>query len=87
MGAIITSHVGSFTIDLNGISADRIKARIKTEDIRSVVADTDGATVEIIFSSGEIQAFPYQAIESIDGDTSITSQAILYDKMEVIIFG
>jgi hypothetical protein len=86
MGAIITSHTGSFTIDLNGVSVDRSKARIKNEDIRSVVADTDGVTVEIIFTSGEIQAFPYQAIESIDGDTDISTQAILYDKMEAIIF-
>jgi hypothetical protein len=87
MGAIITSHVGSFTIDLNGVSADRKKARIKTVDVRSVVADTDNISVEIVFTSGEIQRFPYQAIESIDGDTNISTQDILYDKMETIIFG
>jgi hypothetical protein len=88
MGIVVTSHTGgSFTIDLNGLSADRTKARIKTEDIRSVVADTDGATVEIVFTNGEIQAFPYQAVDEIDGDTNISTQAILYDAMEFIIFG
>jgi hypothetical protein len=86
MGAIITSQVGSFTIDLNGISADRNKARIKTEDIRSVVSDSDNVSVEVVFTSGEIQRFPFQAIESIDGDTDISSQAILYDKIESIVF-
>jgi hypothetical protein len=86
MGIVVTSHVGSFTIDLGGLSADRKKARIKTEDIRSVVADADNACVEIIFTSGEIQVFSYAVVDEIDGDTSITSQDILYDKMEAIIF-
>ena len=85
-GAVITFHADSFTIELNDLSNERKKARIKLLDIRSLVAGKDDATVEIVFSNGEIQAFPYQAVDDIDGDTNITSQAILYDKLEAKIF-
>ena len=86
MGIVITSHSDSFTIDLNGVSTDRKKARIKLTDVRSLVADTDNTTVEVVFSSGEIYSFPFQAIAEIDGDTAISSQEVLYNKMEAIIF-
>jgi len=86
MGIKITSHVDSMTVDLGGLSADRKKARIKNSDIRSLVADTDNATVELVFSSGEIYSFPFIVVDEIDGDTAITSQDILYNKMEAIIF-
>ena len=87
MGIVITSHTNSFTIDLGGLSADRKKARISYADIRSLAADTDDATVEVIFSSGEIYKFPFQAITSIDGDTDFDTQDKLYNKLEAIIFG
>ena len=86
MGIKVTSHIDSITVDLGGLSADRKKARIKFSDIRSLVADTDNATVELVFSSGEIYSFPFLVVDSIDGDTDISSQDILYDKMETIIF-
>jgi hypothetical protein len=86
MGIVITSHTDSFTIDLGGLSAERKKARIHFTDIRSLVADTDNATVEIVFSSGEIYSFPFVVVDEIDGDTNISTQDILYDKMEAIIF-
>jgi hypothetical protein len=59
MGMIITSDTSSFTVDLNGLSADRKKARIKICQVRSVVSDTDDISVEIVFTNGEIQVFPY----------------------------
>ena len=86
MGIKITSHANSLTVDLRGLSQDRKKARIKFSDIRSLVADTDDATVEMVFSSGEIYSFPFVVVDEIDGDTDISSQNILYDKMEDIIF-
>ncbi len=82
----ITFHADSFTVELNGLSADRKKARIKLSSIRSLVADADDICVEIVFNNGEIQMFPYTAVDEIDGDTNITSQDILYDKMEAKIF-
>ena len=86
MGLVITSHTNSITIDLGGLSTDRKKARIKKSEIRSIVSDTDNMTVEIVFTNGEIQSFPFVVVDEIDGDTSITTQDILYDKMEAIIF-
>ena len=88
MGIVITTSTDglSFSIDLGGLSSDRKKARIKVGDIRSVTQSTDNATVEIVFSNGEIQGFPYTIVDEIDGDTNITTQDILFDKMEAIIF-
>jgi hypothetical protein len=89
MGIVITSDLAKncFEIDLGGLSSDRKKATICINDIRSVVADTDNATVEIVFTNGEIQSFPYIVVDEIDGDTDISSQEILYDKMKTIKFG
>ena len=86
MGMVINFHVDSFTVDLNGLSADRKRARIKFVDIRSLTELTDNVTVEIVFTNGEIQGFPYSAVTSIDGDTNISSQDILYNKMEAKLF-
>ena len=85
MGLIIITHTDSLTVDLNGFSKDRKKARIKYSDIRSLVADTDDMTVELVFSSGEIYSFPYVAVASVDGVTP-TSQDNLFELMEVKIF-
>ena len=73
MGIVITSNLAknNFEILLNGISADRKKATICLNDVRSVVADTDDATVEIVFTNGEIHKFPYTLVDEIDGDTNI----------------
>jgi hypothetical protein len=89
MGIVVTSNLAKncFEIDLGGVSADRKKATICISDIRSVVADTDNATVEIIFTNGEIQKFPYTIVDEIDGDTNISSQEILYQAMKTIKFG
>lgn len=89
MGIIITSDLpkNCFEIDLGGLSADRKKATICINDIRSVVADVDNATVEIVFTNGEIQKFPFTVVDEIDGDTNISSQEILYTKMVNIKFG
>ena len=86
MGMIITSDATTFCVNLNGLSADRKLAKIRISDIRSVVTDTDDASVEIIFSNGEIQVFPYTVVDEINGDTNITSQDILFNKIEAIIF-
>lgn len=86
MGIVITNHTDSFTVDLGGLSADRKKARIKKSNIRSLVADTDDATVELIFTSGEIYSFPYTSVDEVNGNTDITSQDKLYNAMEPIIF-
>jgi hypothetical protein len=88
MGIVITSDAvnNCFEIDLGGLSADRLKATVCLRDIRSVVADTDGATVEIVFTNGEIQKFPYNVVDEIDGDTNISSQEILYQKIKSIKF-
>ena len=86
MGMTITTHTDSFTIDMGGLSKDRKKARVKYNDIRSIVTDTDNETVEVVFSSGEIYYFNFNVIDSIDGDTNISSQDILYDKIEAILF-
>lgn len=85
MGLTITTHTDSFTVDLGGLSADRKYARIKYSDIRSLVADTDDSTVELVFSNGEIYSFPYQAVDSIDG-TKPTSQDNLFQLMEAKLF-
>lgn len=81
----ITNHTNSFTVDLGGLSADRKYARIKYSDIRSLVADTDDATVEIVFSSGEIYSFPFQVVASVDG-VQPTSQDHLFQLMESKLF-
>ncbi len=86
MGIVITKHTDSFTVDLGGLSADRKKARIRITTVRSIVADLDGVTVEVVFSNGEINSFPFVAVDSIDGDTDITSQDKLYDAMNLLIF-
>ena len=85
MGLTITTHANSLTVDLGGLSADRKKARIKFSDIRSLVADTDDATVEIVFSSGEIYSFPFQAVDAVDG-VQPTSQEHLFSLMEAKLF-
>lgn len=85
MGLIITTHTDSLTVNLNGLSKDRKKARIKFSDIRSLVADTDDSTVELVFSSGEIYSFPFEAVESVDG-VQPTSQENLFDLMESKLF-
>lgn len=80
----ITTHTDSMTVDFNGMSQDRKKARIKYDAIRSIVADTDDASVEIVFTSGEIYKFPYTAIE---WDTvACTDQDDLYGKVESKVF-
>lgn len=86
MGATITFHTNSFTIDLGGINPDRSMARIKLDAIRSITKCTDGDSVEVVFRDGEIQGFPHQVIDDIDGDTNISSQDILYSKLEAKIF-
>lgn len=85
MGLVITTHTKSFTVELNGLSVDRKKARIKYEDIRSLVTLTDNATVNIIFTNGEIYGFPFQAVTTIDG-VGVTDQDDLFDTMEAKIF-
>ena len=85
MGLVITTYTDSMRVDLNGLSADRKYARIKYSDIRSLVADTDDATVEIVFSSGEIYSFPYTAIDSVDGVTP-TDQDHLFTLIETKLF-
>lgn len=89
MGIVITSDLpkGYFEIDLGGVSADRKKAAICIKDIRSIVADTDNVSVEVVFTNGEIQVFPYTVVDEIDGDTDISTQEILYTKMKTIKFG
>jgi len=85
MGLTITTHTDSLTVDLGGLSADRKYARIKYSDIRSLVADTDNATVELVFSSGEIYSFPFQAIDSVDGVVPV-SQDNLFQMIEAKLF-
>jgi hypothetical protein len=85
MGLVITTHTDSLTVNLNGLSKDRKKARIKYSDIRSLVTDTDDMTVELVFSSGEIYSFPYVAVANIDG-VQPTSQEHLFELMEIKLF-
>lgn len=86
MGIVVTKHIDSITVDLGGLSSDRKKARIRLNDIRSITQSTDDETVEVIFSSGEINGFRYMVVESVDGDTDITTQEKLYNAMSLIIF-
>ena len=86
MGIVVTKHTDSITVDLGGISQDRVKARIKLDSIRSITQSTDTVTVEIIFTNGEIQGFPWMYVDSIDGNTDITDQDKLYNAMELILF-
>jgi hypothetical protein len=51
-----------------------------------VCAYTGDSSVEIVFTNGEIQKFPYTVVDEIDGDTNITTQEILYSKMVAIKF-
>jgi len=85
MGVIITTHADSFSIDLNGVSNDRKKARIKYSDIRSLVADKDEKCVELVFSSNEIYYLDYNSIDELDG-TAPTDQDDLYSRLEAKIF-
>lgn len=85
MKAVITTHTESFTIELNDLATDpsqRKKARIDFKDIRSLAKRNDDKTIEIIFTNGEIKGMSYENIDEIDGDTDITSQSILYNKLE-----
>lgn len=87
MGVIITSTTDSFKIYLNGNSTDRKFTRTKYESIRSLVKDTDDECVEFVFNDSAIQYLNYTDVDSIDGDNDISSQDILYDKLEAKIFG
>ena len=89
MGAIITSDSASnsIRIDLDGLSTERKSSRIKLDHIRSIVPLEDDETIEVIFTNGEIYTVNYLAVESIDGDTNISSQQILNDKFDLIVFG
>jgi hypothetical protein len=86
MGMKITFNTNSFTVDLGGLSADRKKAIIHNSEIRSLVESTDTVSVELVFSNGEIQSFPYLVVDSIDGDTNIDSQDKLYNTMAAKLF-
>ena len=84
MGIVIVSYTTAFDVDLGGLSADRKEARIRKNDVRSVVMDTDDITVELVFSSGEIYKFPYSSVDSVDG-TAPTDQAHLYSLMNTVL--
>ena len=87
MGLVITDLTNRFEVELNGLSADRKRARIRKASIRSVVEASDNSTVEIVFDNGEIQRFPYQVVDSVAGDTDMTSQDKLYLAVDTLIFG
>ena len=86
MGLVITTHTDSLSIDLGGLSSERKFARIKYNYIRSITKSTDDKTVSIIFTNGEIYGFSYELVDEVDGDTNITSQDILYNKIESKLF-
>jgi len=86
MGIVVTKHIDSITVDLGGVSSDRKKARIKLDSIRSITESTDDITIEMIFTNGEIQGFPYTIVDSVDGNTDITTQDKLYNAMELVLF-
>lgn len=87
MGIIITSTADSFKIDLNGESLDSDFVRIRYSSIRSLKRSTDNETVTFVFDGGEHHLTNFNDVDSIDGDTAITTQVILYDKLEAKIFG
>lgn len=86
MGLVITTYTDSLSIDLGGLSSERKFARIKYNYIRSITKSTDDKTVSIIFTNGEIYGFSYELVDEVDGDTNITSQDILYNKIEPKLF-
>ena len=86
MGIVITTYTDSLSIDLGGLSSERKFARIKYNYIRSITKSTDDKTVSIIFTNGEIYGFSYELVDEVDGDTNITSQDILYNKIEPKLF-
>lgn len=86
VGIKIVTGVNSLSIDLGDVSTERKYARIKYSDIRSLTKSIDNTTVSVIFSSGEIYGFPYTIVDEVDGDTVITSQDILFDKLESKLF-
>jgi hypothetical protein len=86
MGVVLIKHLDSITVDLGGLSKDRVIARIRLLDIRSVTKMTDNMTVQIIFSSNETYSFPFIGVTSVDGDEDMGSQDKLYNKMCQIIF-
>ena len=87
MGLVIIGYTDSFEVDLGGVSQDRKKARIRKSNIRSITESIDGYSVELVFGNGEIQSFPYIYVDSVDGDTDITTQDKLYNAVILLIFG
>lgn len=84
--AVITFFNDSFKIELNDLTKDRKLAKIKFNSIRSLTLPNNDNEVQIVFSNGELHTLSYQQIDSIDGDTNISSQEILFDKFDAKLF-
>jgi hypothetical protein len=86
MGMIITSTATRIEIDFQGTNNDIKWEIIKLSSIRDIEQSTDDETINITYTNGEIQYFNFNDVDDIDGDTSITSQLIFWNKLESIIF-
>jgi hypothetical protein len=86
MGMIITSTATRIEIDFQGTNNDIKWEIIKLSSIRDIEQSTDDETINITYTNGEIQYFNFNDVDDIDGDTSITTQLIFWNKLESIIF-
>ena len=86
MGIIITSTATELKVDFDGEHVEMKCEIIRLSNVIGIDQSTDNKSIDITFSSGEIQKFDYNKVDEIDGDSSITSQAILWTKIKDIIF-
>lgn len=81
MRIVMTSDADYVYCEFNGLHGEWDDAKLKRSSVRSVCKCKNDGGVEIIFTSGSDIILHYLAIESIDGDTAITSNDILRNKL------
>ena len=80
-------YTGFAVIEFNDFTKSRKDAFIRKSDIRScnTANDENNEQVEVVFNNGDMFLMNYKAIFEIDGDTNISSQIILRDKLRTLM--
>lgn len=81
----ITSDEDYVYIEFNNAAQEFVDSKVQRSAFRSVNKVIEDKGVEIFFQNGDMVLFKYQYIDSIDGDTNITNNTILRDKLRALM--
>lgn len=83
--AVITSDADFVYIEFNLATTNWADVKVRRSMARSVCLMPEDSGVQIIWNDGNYTILKHQYVDSVDGDTNITSNEILRDKLRALM--